>query len=298
MTYHVGEIAVQAYVGVQTEASRIGNILTPNISAPAQKFLDLQRMLVASTIDTQGRVWASLLVGEPGFIHVVDENTLEIDATPHPEYPLGASLAPGALIGMISIDPANVKRVRINGRVVEQAERLLVRTEQVYFNCPKYIQRREFTTHSVESEQSPPVFHTGKLFAHQQQWIRKADTFFIASVNPESGADASHRGGYPGFVHIIGENLLLFPDYKGNMMFQTLGNLAVDPRAGLLFIDFEQGQTLQLTGKASILWDEKLIASLPGAQRLVLFEIASTLESSAGNTIHGRFIEYSPYNPT
>ncbi len=54
-------------------------------------------------------------------------------------------------------------------------------------------------------------------------------------------------------------------------MFQTLGNLVVDPRAGLLFIDFEQGWTLQLTGKASIIWDEKIIASVAGAQRLLLF---------------------------
>ncbi len=298
MAYHAGEIAVQAYVGVQTEASRIGNILTPDISAPAQNFLRSQNMLVVSTIDAQGRVWASLLVGEPGFIRIVDETTLEINATPRPGDPLHENLSSGALIGMVSLDPANVKRVRINGRVIEHTQRLLVRTEQVYFNCPKYIQRRELTPHLVASEPSPPVFQMGKLFAHQQQWIKNADTFFIATLNPESGADASHRGGYPGFVHIVGENLLLFPDYKGNMMFQTLGNLAVDPRAGLLFIDFEQGQTLQLTGKASIIWDEKLIASLPGAQRLLLFEIANIIESSAGDTIRGQFIQYSPYNPT
>ncbi len=298
MPYHAGEIAVQAYVGVQTEASRIGNILTPDISAPAQNFLISQNMLVVSTVDAQGRVWASLLVGEPGFIRIVDETTLEINAVPRPGDPLNENLFSGALIGMVSLDPANVKRVRINGRVVERAERLVVRTEQVYFNCPKYIQRRELTPRLVASEPAPSVLQIGKLFAHQQQWIRKSDTFFIASINPESGADASHRGGYPGFVHIVGENLLLFPDYKGNMMFQTLGNLAVDPRAGLLFVDFEQGQTLQLTGKASIIWDEKLIASLPGAQRLVLFEIASIIESNAGNTIRGHFIQYSPYNPT
>ena len=298
MTYHAGEIAVQEYIGVRTEASRIGNILTPEISTPAQNFLSTQNMLVVSTLDAQGRIWASLLTGEPGFIRIIDETTLEIAALPRSGDPLEESLCADASVGMISLDPAHVKRIRVNGRIVERTDRLVVRTEQVYFNCPKYIQRRELTTHSYKGEWLPASLQEGKLFAHQQQWIRSADTFFIASVNPESGADASHRGGNPGFVHIIGENLLLFPDYKGNMMFQTLGNLAVDPRAGLLLIDFEQGSTLQLTGKASIIWDEKLIATLPGAQRLILFQIANILESNAGNAIRGRFIEHSPYNPT
>ncbi len=297
MPYHAGEIAVQDYIGVRTEASRIGNILTPEISAPAHNFLSVQNMLVVSTVDTQGNMWASLLTGESGFIHIVDETTLEIFASLRADDPLNESLCAGALVGMISIDPANVKRIRVNGRILERTEnRLLVQTEQVYFNCPKYIQRRELSTlPSIEVQASTSV-SAGKLYTHQQQWIKNADIFFIATINPESGADASHRGGLPGFVHIVGENLLLFPDYKGNMMFQTLGNLAVDPRAGLLFIDFEQGQTLQLTGKASIIWDEKLIATVPGAQRLVLFQIASTIESS--NTIRGRFLEYSLYNPT
>ncbi len=299
MSYHAGEIAVQEYIGVRTEASRIGNILTPEVSAPAQKFLSAQNMLVISTLDAQGCMWASLVTGEPGFIRIIDETTLEIAALPRSGDPLDESLCAGAFVGIISLDPVNVKRIRVNGRIMERTERLVVRTEQVYFNCPKYIQRRELITHPYNrSEQLPATLQEGKLLAHQQQWIRNADTLFIASVNPESGADASHRGGKPGFVHIIGENLLLFPDYKGNMMFQTLGNLAVDPRAGLLFIDFEQGSTLQLTGKASILWDEKLIATLPGAQRLVLFQIASIVESNAGNAIRGRLIQYSPYNPT
>ena len=238
MGYHEGEIVVQTRVGVRTEASRIGNILTPNISLPAQNFLSLQRMLVVSTVDAQGRVWSSLLAGEPGFIRIVDVTTIEIDATPRPGDPLEHNLQPDATIGMIAIDPINVKRVRINGRILEQNGRLLVRTEQVYFNCPKYIQRRALSTSTTTHEQQLDSVHTGKLTQQQQAWIRDADTFFIASINPTSGADASHRGGNPGFVHVIGEDLLLFPDYTGNMMFQTLGNLTVDPRAGLLFNDF------------------------------------------------------------
>jgi predicted pyridoxine 5'-phosphate oxidase superfamily flavin-nucleotide-binding protein len=75
----------------------------------------------------------------------------------------------------------------------------------------------------------------------QQRLIREADTFFIASSHRDGGADASHRGGNPGFVHVLNETKLIWPDYSGNGMFQTLGNLAIDPRAGLLFMDFESG---------------------------------------------------------
>ncbi len=298
MAYHSGEIAAQARAGMREEATRIGNILVPNIPASAQSFLLLPQMVVVSTLDAQGRIWASLLVGEPGFLRIVDPTTLEINATPRPGDPLGENLQPDAFIGIIAIDPLHTKRFRINGRILEFSGRLLIRTEQVYINCPKYIQQRELTVVRGSNEgQRASISQTRRLSQRQQEEIKRADTFFIASINPESGADASHRGGNPGFVHVLGEDLLLFPDYAGNTMFQTFGNLILDPRAGLLFINFVHGGTLQLTGKASIIWDEKLAAALPGAQRLVLFEIVSVIESNAGNTIHGPLIMYSPYNP-
>ncbi len=295
--YHDGEIAIQARVGVQTEASRIANILTPFISDTVRDLLQLQSMIIVSTIDAQNSIWVSLLTGEPGFIRAIDTTTLEIAASPRPGDPLSENLQPGSPVGMIVIDTLSRKRVRANGFItLSSSGHLRVRTEQVYFNCPRYIQRRTITT--AHSREEPSIYRTGRLTERQQAWIRSADTFFIGSAHAEGGADASHRGGRPGFVHIIGEDLLLFPDYSGNMMFQTLGNLAIDPRAGLLFIDFERGGTLQLTGKASIIWDEKIIASLPGAQRLLLFEIARVVEINQASSIHGDLLGYSPFLPS
>ncbi len=298
--YHEGEIAVQARVGVRQEASRIGNILTPLISAQAKDFLQQQSMVVVSTVDAENRVWVSLLTGESGFMQAVDSSTIEIAASPRSGDPLNENLQPEHFIGMIAIDMLSRKRLRINGSIVASSERCLrIRTEQVYVNCPKYIQQRILTTHErEEQEQYPTIYRTGQLTERQQAWIRNADTFFIGSVHAENGADASHRGGNPGFVHIIGKDLLLFPDYTGNKMFQTFGNLVLDPHAGLLFIDFERGWTLQLTGKASIIWDEKIIASIPGANRLVLFEIASVVEIEESGSIRGQFLGYSPFNPS
>ncbi len=102
----------------------------------------------------------------------------------------------------------------------------------------------------------------------QRAWIRRADTFFIATSHPEAGADASHRGGMPGFVRVEGDRLV-WPDYAGNAMFNTLGNIALHPRAGLVFPDFEAGATLQLTGRAAVDWDRDRAGSFPGAERLV-----------------------------
>ena len=83
--------------------------------------------------------------------------------------------------------------------------------------------------------------------------MSSADTFFLGTQHPDRGADASHKGGDPGFVRVEGTDVL-WPDYAGNNMFNSLGNLAVDPRAALLFIDFDTGGVLQLSGTAELEW--------------------------------------------
>ncbi len=90
--------------------------------------------------------------------------------------------------------------------------------------------------------------------------------------------DSSHRGGEPGFVRVEGERHLVFPDYAGNSHYNTIGNLMMDPRAGILFVDFERGGLLQLTGRVRIDWDSSELERFPGAQRLVHFELDEAVE--------------------
>ena len=90
--------------------------------------------------------------------------------------------------------------------------------------------------------------------------------------------DASHRGGNPGFVKVTEPARLIFPDYAGNNHFNTLGNLVLDPRAGLLFVDFEHGDLLQLTGRVAIDWSEPDQLVYPGARRLVSFVLEAAVE--------------------
>lgn len=80
-------------------------------------------------------------------------------------------------------------------------------------------------------------------------------------------------------------------------MFNTLGNIAINPQTGLLFIDFESGSTLQLTGKTSIIWDAQQMTEFVGAERLVEFQIEQVLFITDASPLRWRFGEYSPYNP-
>lgn len=188
--------------------------------------------------------------------------------------------------------------MRINGAAIQHdREGLLIHTDQSYFNCPQYIQSRDIQK-GVIQESAPSLVHPFEtLTLAQQAWIIQADTFFIASLHPESGADASHRGGYPGFVRVVNAKTLIFPDYSGNNMFNTLGNLLVNPNAGLLLIDFEQGRTLQLTGKTQLICEDERLTHFAGAERLIEFQIERGVETANATSLRWKFREYSPANP-
>ncbi|MEA5627118.1 pyridoxamine 5'-phosphate oxidase family protein [Nostoc sp. UHCC 0251] len=297
MSFHSGEITVQTQAGVREEAQRLCNVISSTIKPSAQEFLHTQQLAIASTVDSKARVWASLLTGKPGFVEVLNTQIIQINATPIQTDPLHQNLQNNNNIGLLVIDLANRKRLRLNGKAEVNQENIKVQIQQVFFNCPKYIQIRHIEKTVIDSLEQPETFIRDALSETNQLWITQADTFFIASYHPESGADASHRGGLPGFVQLVNSNKLVFPDYSGNNMFQTFGNLIVNPKAGLFFIDFEQGHTLQLTGKAKVIWDIERLSEFAGAQRLVEFNIEQVLEIRNACSRRWRFGEYSPVNP-
>jgi predicted pyridoxine 5'-phosphate oxidase superfamily flavin-nucleotide-binding protein len=174
---------------------------------------------------------------------------------------------------------------------------LLVRTEQVLGNCPKYLQVRDITG-IVDAGSAGPAMTGEELTEAQQRWIEAADTFFIASRSPEHGADSSHRGGMPGFVTVAGPRRLRWPDYTGNQFYMTLGNLHVSPASGLLFLDWEHGHTLQLTGRASIDCNPQSAKAFPGALRVVEFDIDRVVQIDASSPLRWELKDYSRFNPT
>jgi predicted pyridoxine 5'-phosphate oxidase superfamily flavin-nucleotide-binding protein len=296
--YHEGELAVQRRAGVAAMAAKIGRGVHDAIAPGAVEFLAERTCVVVASRDAAGRVWASLLSGSLGFLDASEEHELVVHATAAAADPLRAALRPGALLGLVAIDFATRRRFRVNGSVSSSDELgFTLQVAQAFGNCPKYIQKREL----VPLTAAPPVAHevsrAASLSDPQRAWITSADTFFVATAHPERGADVSHRGGDPGFVRVGSAQRIVWPDYSGNTMFQTLGNLAVDPACGLLFPDFARGATLQLTGAARIVWDEAEARRFVGAERVIDFSVAQVIETDGVLPIGWRGPERSPYNP-
>ena len=186
----------------------------------------------------------------------------------------------GAEIGLLGIEPETRRRTRLNGTISARTnDALTVAVRQAFGNCPQYIAKRVWRPAPNSPKKITATRHT-RLTGSMQEWIGTADTLFLASgyqkggENRDSdGMDISHRGGSAGFVTVAGPGELILPDYAGNNLFNTLGNLVMDPRVGVLFVDFEQGSLLQITGRATIDWDSPRIAEHPGAQRLVYIAI-------------------------
>ena len=298
--YHSGEIEVQNKVGVRRMAEKVGNGIRAVIPKAAGIFLNEQRVIAASSVDQNGRVWASLLVGQPGFAQTLNEAMIELKPRMVEGDPLLENLKINPTIGMIAIDAATRRRMRLNGQArLDTNGTIQIFSQQVYANCPRYIQARQpddnFTSPAVSSTQA---VIGDQLTPSQQAWIGKSDTFFVATYHPASStADASHRGGLPGFVRVLDEHTLIWPDYNGNTMFNTLGNIAANPNTGLVFPDWEGGHLLQLTGQAQIIWDAEQIKAFVGAERLVQFKVEQVIETTNAFAKGWQFLSYSPHNP-
>jgi predicted pyridoxine 5'-phosphate oxidase superfamily flavin-nucleotide-binding protein len=297
MKFHSGEIAVQERAGVRDIAEDVGGGIVDHLPPGASGFLELRQMAVLGTVDSDGRVWASVVTGQPGFIETVDDRTLKIAARPSSFDPLFRNLTEEGHVALFAPDFVASRRVRVNGRGVIKAGAIYIRTEEVYGNCRRYLQERLFIGERTPAATEQSAETGNALSAAQQQQISRADTFFIATDNPERGADVSHKGGNPGFVRVTDDKHLAFPDYNGNSMFNTLGNLTVNPHAGLLFIDFDTGRTLQLSGRASIDWNATRIAKFAGAERVVDFELEQIIDDTAGFQLTAKFRQFSRSNP-
>ncbi|WP_432027026.1 pyridoxamine 5'-phosphate oxidase family protein [Streptomyces sp. 1222.5] len=288
--YRAGSLAVQRQLGVQERAEHVGRSLGQGIKPVAAAFLELQPLLVVGAADpATGRVWASPVVGTPGFVRATGPRQMSVAGGPPPTDPLATALTtPGAPVGTIALDPRTRRRMRLNGRLRPTARGFAVEADQVFANCPKYIQRRE--SYEVTGGRTPgPARRSGRLDRTGMECVRSADTFFVATVHP-AGADASHRGGNPGFVRVASPDELSWPDYPGNAMFLTLGNLRADPRAGLLFLDWETGTTLQLTGEARTEFSD-------AGGRTVRFTVTEVVRTPAAVPLRWSAPEYSPANP-
>jgi uncharacterized protein len=257
--YHPGSRAVQARAGVLDQADRNARGVGRHVPEAVAEFLADQPLVVVGAADAAGRPWCSLLAGAPGFVRAVDAGTVDIDA----RFPAGDPLADlgrtgGAPVGLLAIEPATRRRVRINGVArLSEAGTLRVATDEVFGNCPKYITRRDVAP-AARGRVGAVAAGAGAaigtaLTRAQQAMVVAADPLFLATVGPDGGVDASHRGGEPGFVEVTTDRLA-WADARGNAMFLSLGNLEARPEAGVLVVDWRTGATLHVTGRAHVAW--------------------------------------------
>ena len=301
--YHEGELQVQERLGEINEGARNGRAIGDRILAGAVKFIRQQPMALLGSTGAGGDVWASVLFGPPGFLDSADTTRLTVDladAVRVDSDPFWTNVESRRAIGVLLIELVTRRRLRINGTLESIGDsRLELAVDQSYPNCPKYIQRRHLKSLKVEEASGETNHQTGTAptDAHRSV-VSAADTFFVASAHPDRGVDVSHRGGEPGFVRWIDAATIRVPDYVGNSMYNTLGNLVVDPRSGLLFFDFERARTLQLTGRAEVQWQlDDPENETGGTKRYWDFRVERWVETALPLSMEWDYIDASPHNP-
>jgi ferredoxin-NADP reductase/predicted pyridoxine 5'-phosphate oxidase superfamily flavin-nucleotide-binding protein len=301
--FHSGELTVQALANEADIAQRNGTVVSKHIIKGALSFIGQQSMTVVSSTDENNQIWTSVLFGEPGFIKAQDDQHILIDRKKiiqQPNDPLWRNIEHNSQVGLVIIELSTRRRLRVNGNISLLSNgQYEVTVAQAYPNCPKYIQRRQPNLSAGVLTYNAPMPKFGsELTSEQLTLITDSDSFFVGSGVTDHHNDASYRGGDPGFVSIVNNRQLLIPDYKGNSMFNTLGNFESNEHTGLVFIDFESNKLLQLTGTAKVLWDQVDDANITGGtKRYWHFNVTRWQETALPPALNWTFFEYSPHNP-
>lgn len=298
--YHEGELAVQQRLQQVDIAKRNSFSIKNTIVAGAFRFIEQQSMLIIGSVNADGSVWSSIVTGQSGFMRVLNNQQIELSKSKlylQKSDPLWHNIQQNTNIGLLIIELSSRRRLRISGNITNSSNGYIIDVKRAYPNCPKYIQRRNLRIgKSRQIENS--IVQRDTLTSTQTKLISNADTLFVASAHPEHGVDASHRGGRPGFVKIIDKRQLIIPDFVGNSMFNTLGNILSNPHAGLTFIDFAGNSVLQLIGKAEILWEQDDPEEISGGTgRFWKFHIDAYLENMLPIEMRWEFMDSSPHIP-
>ncbi len=300
--WHQGERRLQALTGDVDQMEAIGRrFVRDHMPDQHRAFFAGLPFVVLGAVDEQGQPWATVLEGRAGFLHSPDPRRLHVGAVASLQDPAQPGLRTGAPVGMLGIEPHTRRRNRMNGRIgASNAQGFDIEVRESFGNCPQYIQAWEpLEGVSLASPSGQPVEHFSGMDPQARRTVEAADTFFVASSfsgdeeHPEATVDVSHRGGKPGFVRVQG-NTLLIPDFSGNRFFNTLGNLLINPRAGLLFVDHESGAILQLAGSVDILLQGPEVHGFMGAERLWRVTVDHAVRRLGAWTMRTRLVDYSP----
>ena len=303
--FHEGELKLQDQVGMRKQIEVMTKHLMHDFMLDQHReFFEGLEYIFLGTVDHEDLPHASIVTGRLGFVTTPDPKTLVIRTGLRDRLPAFGDVAVGKAVSVLGLDLSNRRRNRMNGLISAfDSTTISITVVQSYGNCPKYINLREIVGRDVESLNGE-VSQRKTLNFDDIRFITAADTFFIASyVRDGSGAayegvDINHRGGQQGFVSVDSSTQITIPDYRGNNLFNTFGNLLLNSNTGLLFVDFETGDQMHLHGKAELIDDEDSVAAFPSALRLLRVQIKNVTRQSKATGLRWRFVETSPVNPS
>ncbi len=302
--FHKGEKEFHERLGIAEKQESIGQrILRPFMPDQHREFFEKLPFMIMGSIDDTGRPWASIVFGKPGFITTPTDKKLKFETRALDGDPLANNLKADSPVSFLGIELPTRRRNRVNA-IISQASNTGFEADvvQSFGNCPQYIQARapKFKREPNIKEQTLEKETITEISGHVKSIIENADSLYVASHNHEDdprdtgGVDVNHRGGRNGFVKIEG-NTLTVPDFIGNFSFNTLGNFMVNPKAGLLFIDYESGDIVQLTGTTEILWeDDPIVKAFKGAERAWRFTLEEGVLIKDAVPLQWEFESYSP----
>jgi uncharacterized protein len=294
--WHEGELALQRSVGVAEQMDARGRTrLRKFLLEQHREFFPLLPFIVLGAVDPDGEIWATLRAGPPGFLTSPDPKILSFRLKRDVDDPADIGMNDGDAVGALGIDLSTRRRNRLNGIIQRSdAESFSLEVIQSFGNCPRYIQHRNpIFIRDIDAPVKFPPQMLPSLTSRAREIVTQSDTFFVASyIDAKDGSrqvDVSHRGGKPGFVRLDEDGTFTIPDFNGNLFFNTLGNFVVNPKAGLLFVDFSTGDELQLTGEAKVILDSPEIAAFQGAERIWQFRARQVIYRPEGLPLRWSF---------
>ncbi|MDP3844886.1 MAG: pyridoxamine 5'-phosphate oxidase family protein [Pseudomonas sp.] len=298
--WHAGEKQLQQRAGVAERMEVFGQrVIRDHMPEQHRLFYQQLPFILFGAVDTEGRPWASIVEGPPGFAQAPAPQLLQLHSPLATDDPATQALTTGAAIGLLGIELHSRRRNRLNGHVLTRdAAQLNIAVEHAFGNCPQYIQQRQFHfSQAIAPSARPAAERRSGLDDAARALITQADTFFVASyiehADGSRSVDVSHRGGQAGFVKVDGDCLTI-PDFAGNLHFNTLGNLLLNPRAGLLFIDFASGNLLQVSGRTELILEGPQVKAFQGAERLWQVQVERQVWRPAALVLRWDFHSYSP----
>ncbi|SPJ75851.1 related to oxidoreductase, FAD-binding [Fusarium torulosum] len=318
--WHEGELAMHQ----QLKVPKRGNPTFPGLAAHYGMRVMQSSLVALGTLDNEGRPWTTVWGGERAFARPVAEGVLafnsSVDTRHDPVFRAlwygiddegvrqGAINRPnggeGKGMAGLSIDLETRDRVKLVGNMLAgatvdegKAVQMAMAVTESLGNCPKYLNKKDIIPNTMT-----PELVSDKLPLSQEalDLIAAADMFFLSSTNGVT-MDTNHRGGSPGFMRVIknekDELELIYPEFSGNRLYQTLGNFKVNPLVGLVIPDYNTADVLYITGSASILVGEEASAYLARTKLAVKLSITAAKFVKSGLPFRGSRGEYSPYNP-